>query len=980
MSWLSCPHCRVFFQPQDSRSSGDGQCPACGKAVRNSALKEEESLWFYVHNKTKVGPVAWSKVRELATRGGLGRADMVLREGSGKWVKADTLDGLFGATAQDSANVAVAVAKGPNGDTAKPDSWVKKSKTPQGLEQTANLSGAASTADTPLPSDSPRPAVLGYQILDELGRGGMGVVYKARQLRLNRVVALKMILAGAHAGTKEQERFRSEAEAVAKLQHPNIVQIYEVSESEGRPYFSLEYVDGGSLAQQLDGTPQAARKSAELVAAVARAMDAAHKQNVVHRDLKPANVLLTRDGKPKVTDFGLAKHMDSEQGQTRTGAILGTPSYMAPEQAAGRNREIGPAADVYALGAILYEMLTGRPPFRGETPMDTMLQVVGDEPIPPTRLQPKLARDLETICLKCLQKMPGKRYASAAALADDLDSFLSGSPIQARPVGPVERGLKWVRRRPAAAALMAVSSIAAFSLVLGGWVFSARLASALATASEQRQAAEKNEAEAQRQKDLAAATFQKRIEEVDKLIARLDGRLAITPNSETLRMEFLQEFRGSSERMLKENPNDPSARRQMAYVYRLIGDVWYQSFRDYTAAEEIYQKALGIQQQLVKEFPEAVIYHNELARTFAQRAQMLRDQRKFGDSQAEYRRAIRELDEVARLKPDPINLEAAAGARYELASCMHQGGKKREAEDLLHETMQMQEQIAADHPDRPTAHDDLSRTSQAMAMLVENTDKRRADAMWKNADKAMERARQLDPQDRAATARQNLVPVMASLEQRRGANMYRKHGKEFLGKVATAAAPPGAKGQASNGSDGRMAPGFGALAEEAKKKPDLRAEKGEAEKDAKEAQNKADTGREAPEITAEGLDGKVFKLSDVEGKVIVLTFWADWHAACRRQYAPQRELAEKMKNRAFAMVGVNCDEDRAEAQKVAERERMTWKNFWDGRWGRITQEWQVQAYPMTFVIDHHGVIRHRNLKGKELEDAVEKLVKEAEAK
>ena len=569
-------------------------------------------------------------------------------------------------------------------------------------------------------------------------------------------------------------------------------------------------------------------------------------------------------------------------------------------------------------------MLTGRPPFRGETPMDTMLQVVSDEPIPPTRLQPKLARDLETICLKCLQKMPGKRYACADALSDDLDSFLSGSPIQARPVGPVERGLKWVRRRPAAAALMAVSSIAVFSLVLGGWVVSARLASALGTASEQRQAAEKNEAEAHHQKDLAAATFQKRIEEVDKLIARLDGRLAITPNSETLRMEFLQEFRGSSERMLKENPNDPSARRQMAYVYRLIGDVWYQSFRDYKAAEEIYQKALGIQQQLVKEFPEAVIYHNELARTFAQRAQMLRDQRKFGDSQAEYRRAIRELDEVARLKPDPINLEAAAGARYELASCMHQGGKKREAEDLLHETMQMQEQIAADHPDRPTAHDDLSRTSQAMAMLVENTAKRRADAMWKNADKAMERARQLDPQDRAAVARQNLVPVLASLEQRRGATMYRKQGKEFLGKAAAVAAAPGAKGPSNNGID-RMAPGFGALAEEAKKKPEIRAEKSGEDKDGKEAQNKADTGREAPEITAEGLDGKVFNLSDVEGKVIVLTFWADWHAGCRREYAPQRELAEKMKNRAFAMVGVNCDEDRAKA-KVAEREHDL-KNF-----------------------------------------------------
>jgi serine/threonine protein kinase/peroxiredoxin len=974
MSWLSCPQCRVFFQPQNSSATGESKCPSCGKVVRNSAVKDD-SLWFYVHNKAKVGPVAWAQVRELAGQGRLARTDMLLREGSGKWVKADTIDGLFSSTAHDSNNVAV--AEGPNGDTAKPDSWVKKSKAPA-LEKTANLTGASSS-DTPLPGDSARPAVLGYEILDELGRGGMGVVYKARQLRLNRVVALKMILAGAHAGSKEQERFRSEAEAVAKLQHPNIVQIYEVSESEGRPYFSLEYVDGGSLAQVLDGTPQPARKSAELVAAVAKAMETAHKQNVVHRDLKPANVLLTRDGKPKVTDFGLAKHMDSEQGQTRSGAILGTPSYMAPEQAAGRNREIGPPADVYALGAILYEMLTGRPPFRGETPMDTMLQAVSDEPIPPTRLQPKLPRDLETICLKCLQKMPGKRYSSAAALADDLERFLSGSPIHARPVGPIERGLKWVRRRPAAAALIGVSSIAIFSLVLGGWSFSARLAWALKTADDQRLAAERNEAEAKRQeeiaqqqKELAAKTFQKRIEEVDKLIARLDGRLAITPNSETLRMEFLQEFRRSSETLLKENPTDPSARRQMAYVYRLIGDVWYQSFRDYKAAEEIYQKAMAIQTQLVKEFPNAVIYHSELARTFAQRAQMLRDQKKYGDSQAEYRRAIRELDRVAELKPESINLEAAASARYELASCLYEAGKTRDSENLLHETMQMQEQIAADHPDRATAHNDLSRTSEAMAMLVENKDKRKAEAMWQNANRAMEKAKALDPQDRAALARQNLQPVLASLEQRRGANQYRRlqrAGNDKKGAAVVANAP---------GMAGRPQAPFSPVREAQAKKDGVDAERAEAKEMAQDQILRATLGQDAPDITAEGLDGKVFNLSDIEDKVIVLVFWADWHKACRHQYQAQRELAEKMKQRRFAMVGVNCDEDRAEAQKVAEREKMTWKNFWDGRWGRITQEWQIQAYPTTIVIDHKGVIRYRNLSGKELENAVEKLLKEAE--
>src|SRR5262249_28884326 len=260
-------------------------------------------------------------------------------------------------------------------------------------------------------------------------------------------------------------------------------------------------------------------------------------------------------------------------------------------------KEIGPLADVYALGTILYEMLTGRPPFRGETPMDTMMQVVTEEPIPPTRLQPKVPRDLETICLKCLQKQPGKRYPDAESLANDLEQFLAGNPIAARPVGMGERTLKWVRRRPAAAALVAVSVFATGCLVLGGLFYSAKVTYAL-------NVAEKNAKEAERQQELARTGFQKRIDEVDKLIAKLDGRLAITPGSETLRMEVLQEFRRSSEGLLEENPNDPSARRQIAYVYRLIGDVWYQSFRDYKAAEETYQKALAVQLKLIEEYPE----------------------------------------------------------------------------------------------------------------------------------------------------------------------------------------------------------------------------------------------------------------------------------------------------------------------------------------------------------------------------------------
>jgi serine/threonine protein kinase len=315
-------------------------------------------------------------------------------------------------------------------------------------------------------TDPEAPRVAGYQVLGVLGRGGMGVVYKARHVALKRVVALKMILSGAHAGEDQLARFRAEAEAVARLQHPNIVQIYEVGEHDGLPYFSLEFVDGGSLARQLGGAPQPAARAAELTEGLARSVHYAHERGIVHRDLKPANVLLTADGAPKVTDFGLAKQIDSDSGQTHSGAVMGTPSYMAPEQAEGKIKEVGPLADLYALGAILYECLTGRPPFKGESLYDTLEQVRTQEPVPPSRLQGKVPRDLEIICLKCLRKEPHKRYASAAELADDLRRFRSGEPIRARPVPAWERALKWARRRPALAALYAVSAAAAVGVVV----------------------------------------------------------------------------------------------------------------------------------------------------------------------------------------------------------------------------------------------------------------------------------------------------------------------------------------------------------------------------------------------------------------------------------------------------------------------------------------------------------------------------------
>jgi serine/threonine-protein kinase len=379
----------------------------------------------------------------------------------------------------------------------------------------------------PLQEVTTLPRIPGYEVEAVLGRGGMGVVFRARHLRLNRVVALKMALADAYAGPQERERFQREAEAVAGLRHPNVVQIYDVGDSDGRPYFTMEYVEGGSMAQKLAGAPQPAREAAALLATLAGAVQAAHHSGILHRDLKPANVLLSFSGRsqsgvgstppsrsdtlsaeqppnewvPKITDFGLARRLDGAAGLTCTGTALGTPSYMAPEQAQGKTDALRPATDVYALGAMLYELLTGRPPFHGATAAETVLQVIHQDPVPPSRLNGKVPRDLETICLKCLYKEPRLRYASAAALAEDLDCFLRGEAIAARPEGRLERLARRVRRRPALSAALAAGTLAALALLGGGlWLSSEQ------TAAERRRKTEQAAVERAADEDLREMT------------------------------------------------------------------------------------------------------------------------------------------------------------------------------------------------------------------------------------------------------------------------------------------------------------------------------------------------------------------------------------------------------------------------------------------------------------------------------------------
>jgi serine/threonine-protein kinase len=378
------------------------------------------------------------------------------------------------------------------------------------------LPGLATGPDTATtaPPAAGLPQVPGYEVEAVLGYGGMGVVYKARQHALGRPVALKMLLAGPFAGSQELGRFRRETAALACLRHANIVPVYDAGDVEGRPYFTMEFLEGGNLAQKLSGTPQPARHAAALLATLAEAVQVAHQGRIVHRDLKPANILLTADGAPKIADFGLARHLEGGAGLTQSGVLLGTPSYMAPEQALGERAAIGPAVDVYALGAIMYELLTGRPPFQGETAASTIHQVITQDPVPPSRLNFKVPRDLETICLKCLQKAPQHRYAGAAELAADLRRFGEGRPIRARPLGWGTRSWRWGRRNPAAAALVAGGLILLMALAGGGLWLERQL-------SQRRQAVEAD------LKEVAQGQVQARWMQARAALERAEARLGV---------------------------------------------------------------------------------------------------------------------------------------------------------------------------------------------------------------------------------------------------------------------------------------------------------------------------------------------------------------------------------------------------------------------------------------------------------------------
>jgi tRNA A-37 threonylcarbamoyl transferase component Bud32 len=362
---------------------------------------------------------------------------------------------------QPTAEVTLSSTDGPIGPATPPPT--------HGVEDSTTLAPGEQTA----PALGTKVRYFGdYELLEEIARGGMGVVYKARQRTLNRIVALKMILAGQLADADDVRRFHVEAEAAAQLDHPGIVPIFEVGQYEGQHYFSMGYIEGQSLAAKVAREPMEPRAAAELVRTVAEAVEYAHQKGVVHRDLKPENVLLDAAGHPRITDFGLAKQVQGDSHLTGTGQILGTPSYMPPEQAAGKVDEIGPAAEVYALGAMHYRLLTGRPPFHAANPLDTLLQVLNQEPVALRQLNHGVPLDLETIALKCLEKNPQRRYGSARELSEELQRWLDGKPILARPVGHAERMVRWCKRNPVIAGLLAAIAIS----LVGGAALSTNFA------------------------------------------------------------------------------------------------------------------------------------------------------------------------------------------------------------------------------------------------------------------------------------------------------------------------------------------------------------------------------------------------------------------------------------------------------------------------------------------------------------------------
>ncbi|HJT34227.1 MAG TPA: serine/threonine-protein kinase [Pirellulales bacterium] len=578
-----------------------------------------------------------------------------------------------------------------------------------------------------------------YELLAEIARGGMGVVYKARQKRLNRTVAVKMIIAGQLADQDEVRRFLTEAEAAAGLDHPGIVPVYESGEIDGQHFFSMGFVEGQSLAALLADGPLPPPHAAELLAHVADAVDYAHERGVIHRDLKPGNILLDLASHPRVTDFGLAKRVTGDSSLTRSGQTLGTPSYMPPEQASGKLDAIGRAADIYALGAVLYATLTGRPPFQAATPLDTILQLLEQEPVTPRRLNTGVPRDLETIALKCLEKEPHKRYATARQLSDELRRFLSGEPIEARPIGQLERGWRWCRRNPATTSLAAAACIA----LLAGTAFSTYFAiKANQRAGEAENSAElalqaqRSEAKQLRRTRaaLTAETLAKQAESrargaettaknearaaIDRFVDAVnEAELLKDVRFQPLRKKLLSDALAYYQSFIDSHEHDASQRRELADALRRVGFISAHtgSTDDARAA---FTRAAEMFDVLVAERSDVVEYANDLAKTCNDLGLLFSAAGDQSAARTYYQRAIEAEEKLVAQNPSVAEYRIDLAKHCaNLGNLQHRLGEHKAANAGYRRAIEIAEKLVEENPSIGEYRSVLAKTLDNLAML-----------------------------------------------------------------------------------------------------------------------------------------------------------------------------------------------------------------------------------------------------------------------
>ncbi len=642
----------------------------------------------------------------------------------------------------------------------------------------------------------------GYDLLAVIGRGGMGVVYKAWDTRLGRVVAIKTITDVEAAGPNQLGRFLDEARVAARLQHPNIVTVHEIGEHEGRPYFALEFVDGLDLKKRLAEKPMSPRDAAELLETLSSAVHAAHKAGIVHRDLKPSNILLTAAGVPKVADFGLAKLLESDSGRTESGQVVGTPSYMAPEQAAGHSKDVGPAADIYALGAILYEALTGRPPFLGDTPIETVRLVCSAQPVSPRQLRPDIPRDLETICLKCLEKDIGRRYLDVLALAQDLRKFRAGEPILARPISDTERVWRWCLRNKRVASLSAAVAALLVIVLVGSVIAAVTLGRAYTTAEGKRKEAvaaaraanEQNRSLVEAQVEFlrlldgnlrdAPAIRDEREHIIDKAIARLaaaatamtdlrrvvewpseyeernwlslarahqaQAKVSLRRNQIDDAMRHLEEMEAIVRKLAAANPTNRDLQVMLLRVQREVGHTYMYRVLDSKKAEPYFRKALAVSRALLKDKSDDDVHKSELANSLGLLAGAELTLGHLKEAGELYREEIEVRESFSQaLKGGLDSRRELAGLYAQLATLHLRMGQRDEAHRRYDQSVALRKRIADERPGLWPAQNDLglSYNQHASMLFPQGRDPAGARKLHQKALDVFKKRATADPSD-----------------------------------------------------------------------------------------------------------------------------------------------------------------------------------------------------------------------------------------